>query len=86
MAASRTESLGKLAASRALYQLCRDVGLPRAVARQKAGDLGQWTQDRLGGTLGMDIVQLIADRKRIVQETIGVELLATVDTALLFAL
>ncbi len=88
MAASRTENLGfgKLTAARALYQLCRDVGVPRAVTRQKAGDPGQWTQDWLGGTLGMEIARLIADGSRIVQETIGVELLATIDTAPLFAL
>ncbi len=77
--------LGKLTAARALYQLCRDVGVPRAVKRHKVGDLGQWTQGWLGGTLGIEIARLIADGGRIVQETVGVELLATVDTAPLFA-
>jgi Uncharacterized protein conserved in bacteria C-term(DUF2220) len=88
MAASRAENLGlgKLTAARALYQLCSDAGTPRTIARQTAGDLEQWTQDWLGGTLGLKISRLIADGCRIVQETIGVELLATIDTALLFAL
>lgn len=88
MAASRTESLGlgRLTPARALYQLCQNAGLPRAVTPQKAGDLEKWTQDWLGGTLGMEIARLVADGNRIVQETIGVELLATLDTAQLFAL
>jgi hypothetical protein len=87
MAAGRTESLGlgKLTAARALYQLCRDAGVPGAIARQKTGDLEQWTQEWLGGALGMEIARLISDGSRIVQETVGVELLSTVDTAPLFA-
>jgi hypothetical protein len=87
MAASRADNLdlGNLAAARALYRLCHDVGTPRTITRQRPADLGRWTEDWLGGTLGLEISRLIADGGRIVQEAIGVELLNTIDPAPLFA-
>jgi len=47
-------------------------------------DLRQWTEDWLAGPLGKQIARLVADGVRIVQETVGVELIGTSDPGHLF--
>jgi hypothetical protein len=86
MAAGRAETLGlgEVNAARELYQVCCAAGTPRTTTRHAADDLQEWIQQWLGGTLGQKIARIVADGGRIVQETIGVELLATIDPARLF--
>jgi hypothetical protein len=86
MAFGRAErlGLGELNAARELYELCCDVGVPRTTLRSAGDDLTQWTQNWLGGTLGQRISRIVASGGRIVQETIGVEMLSTIDPAWLF--
>jgi hypothetical protein len=86
MAVGRAEKLGldRLSPAHELYELCCDVGIPRTTPRSAGDDLAQWTQNWLGGTLGQKVSRIVASGGRIVQETIGVELLATIDPARLF--
>jgi len=44
-------------------------------------DLRRWTQIWLGGTLGRDASEIVAGGGRVGQETIGVELLNTINPA-----
>jgi Wadjet protein JetD, C-terminal len=81
MAASRAETLGlaELLPAGALYRMCCDVGTIRTTANRAGDDLRRWTRDWLGGTLGRVAAEIIAGGGRIVQETVGVELLNTID-------
>jgi hypothetical protein len=62
------------------------AGTPRATQYPAGVDLQGWVRGWLGDQLGERIAGIVADRGRIVQETIGVEFLATVDPAPLFRL
>jgi hypothetical protein len=83
MAAGRAEALGlgKLHAARELYRLCCDVGTACTTTNRAPDDLRHWTQTWLGGGLGQDASEIVAGGGRIVQETIGVELLNTINPA-----
>jgi hypothetical protein len=83
MAASRAEmiGLGELRAARELYQVCCDAGTARSTLNRAAEDLCQWIRSWLGGTLGWRVAEIVTSGNRIVQETIGVELLNTIDPA-----
>jgi hypothetical protein len=83
MAASRAEKvgLGELRPAIELYRVCCDTGVIRTTANRAAEELQRWTRDWLGGTLGRVAADIIADGGRIVQETIGVELLNSYDSA-----
>jgi hypothetical protein len=59
--------------------MCCDAGAPRTTANRAPDELRWWTQDWLGGTLGQEVGEIVADGSRIVQETIGMELLNTID-------
>lgn len=82
MAASRAEKLaiGELRPAVALYRVCCDAGTIRTTANRAAEELQRWTRDWFGGTLGRVTAEIIADGGRIVQETVGVELLNSVET------
>jgi hypothetical protein len=81
MAAGRAEtlSLGGLHAARELYRMCCNAGSECTTANRAPDDLRWWTQTWLGGTLGQEVGEIVAGGGRIVQETIGVELLDTID-------
>lgn len=83
MAAGRAETLrlGELRPAVELYRVCHTAGTIRSTANRAAEELQRWTRDWLGGTLGRVAGEIIADGGRIVQETVGVELLNTIDAA-----
>jgi hypothetical protein len=83
MAAGRAETLrfGELQAARELYQVCCDNGAARPTANRALDDLRGWTESWLGGTLGQEVGEIVAGGGRIVQETVGAELLNTMDPA-----
>ena len=83
MAASRVEKLaiGELRPAVGLYRACCDAGTIRTTANRAAEELQRWTRDWLGGTLGRVAADIIADGGRIVQETVGVELLNKIEPA-----
>ncbi len=64
-----------------LICVCHTAGTIRSTANRAAEELQRWTRDWLGGTLGRVAGEIIADGGRIVQETVGVELLNTIDAA-----
>ena len=86
MATARAETLGlgELQAAGELYRICSDAGTIRTTPNRAAEDLRRWTRDWLGGAIGRVAAETIADGGRIVQETVGVELLDTIDAARLF--
>jgi hypothetical protein len=88
MAAARAQEygLGALEPARELYLTCCDAGTPRATPYPAGVELQGWLRGWLGGQLGERIAGIVADGGRIVQETIGVEFLATIDPAPLFRL
>jgi hypothetical protein len=81
MAAGRAETLalGELHAARELYRLCCDVGAARTSGNRAPDGLRWWTQTWLGETPGQEVGEIVASGGRIVQETIGVELLNRID-------
>lgn len=82
-ASTRATSLGinQTRAARDLYRACFDAGVPRQTAKRAPDDLGLWTREWLGGDLGRRTAGFIAEGQRIVQETVGVEHLASMDVA-----
>jgi Uncharacterized protein conserved in bacteria C-term(DUF2220) len=81
MAAGKAISLGlgEVLPAVELYRACHDSGTPRPTQHQADEDLAQWIHDWLPGPLGEDLADLVAGGGRIVQETVGVELLARAD-------
>jgi hypothetical protein len=79
-----TLGLGELVPAAALYRACHEAGTPRPTRHRADDDLTRWTRGWLPDELGEDVVRLIAAGGRVVQETVGVELLATMDPLRLF--
>lgn len=79
MAAARAEALQlpQLVAAQGLYALTNAHGAPRADTNVRAPRPAvlAWARDWLAAPLGDAVADLIAARKRIVQETVGTELL-----------
>lgn len=82
MAADRAEGLGFGPArpATALYGLCYEAGSPRQ-GKPPDASLSQWIVRWIGEPLGHELVTVLAGKGKIVQETVGVELLATQGTA-----
>jgi hypothetical protein len=84
-AAARAETLNmpKLTAAQGLYTLTHTHGAPRADTKSRNPDQAvlAWTRDWLAEPLASAVTDLLATRKRIVQETVGQELLATTSLA-----
>jgi hypothetical protein len=80
-AASTAEAvgLGELRAAVELYRVCCEAGAIRTTANPAAEELQRWTRDWLGGELGPAAAEIISKGGRIVQETVGVELLESMD-------
>jgi hypothetical protein len=82
-AAARADALGlpKLTAARALYALTLSNGVSRADANTRKPDstLADWIHDWLHAPLAAGVTDLLSARKRIVQETVGIELLGTTE-------
>ncbi|WP_081247259.1 Wadjet anti-phage system protein JetD domain-containing protein [Mycobacterium avium] len=80
-AAARADMLDmpKLTAAQGLYTLTQTHGTPRSDTNARAPDQAalSWTREWLGEPLATVVTDLLAARKRIVQETVGKELLAS---------
>lgn len=85
MAATRaaTLQLPQLLAAHGLYSLTEKHGVPRADtnARRPSPDMLVWTQNWLTEPLNGSVAALLAAKQRIVQETVGAELLAATTLA-----
>lgn len=80
-AAARAEalSLPPVMAAKGLYRLSLQHGEAKPVANARAVNpaLAQWADAWLGTPLSESVTELLTARKRIVQETVGTELLTT---------
>jgi hypothetical protein len=81
MAADRADRLGfgPTRPATALYALCYEAGSVRPGTKPAQDALSQWIIDWIGEPLGRKLVTVLAGKGKIVQETVGVELLATQD-------
>lgn len=60
--------------------MCLAAGAIRpTVTRPADADLQHWTRGWLGGALGHQAAKIIVGGGRVVQETVGVELLSSMD-------
>lgn len=77
-AAERAARLGfgPIQPATALYGLCQARGSVRQGKKAVDEPLSKWIVDWLGEGLGRKVVAVLADKGKIVQETVGVELLA----------
>jgi Wadjet anti plasmid transformation system JetA-like protein len=84
-AAARAETLNmpKLTAAQGLYSLTHTHGAPRADTNSRNPDqtVLAWAREWLAEPLASAVAELLATRQRIVQETVGTELLATTAVA-----
>lgn len=69
--------LGPVDPARGLYRLALGHGRPRP--SRASAETAQWAQDWLGGSLGTDAGAIVRAGQRVVQEHVGLELLATTD-------
>ncbi|MER7282040.1 hypothetical protein ABT369_47185 [Dactylosporangium sp. NPDC000244] len=79
-----TLGLGDLQPARDLYRLCFAGGKPRNTPYLADDVLCRWVREWLSGPRGEDIAQLLAVGQRIVQETVGAELLAKTEPRVVF--
>lgn len=81
MAASKAIALGlgELVPAIELYRACYEAGKRRPTPHLADENLGKWIREWLPGTLGGGVADLVAQGGRIVQETVGVEMVATRD-------